>query len=121
MKKTLCIICLVVLFGLTIGYGVSYHRLEEKKAVEQTSEEAYPVDSPVFASYKKLNAGEKDAYFVILEGDRVLIYCKDRKTLFMDTKIQKSELHDSDIERLIQGFYVNTIWEAYHLLESYTS
>ena len=203
MKKTLYIICLIVLIVLTVGYGASYHALSARQhqaGQETLSEEngdavreADLPDSPVvregmycLEETVNLNTGEitqkeqeipeewlgldrvglirllrecavsptgedrtdglceyeviafsADAlvvrrgirpgstgyfeYFMILEDGHVVVYNSDRKTVCMDTQITAQELRAEDVDSLTAGLYLESIWDVYHFLESYTS
>ena len=127
MKKTLCIICLVVLLGLGIGYQVSYTHLAAKKEAAKSTEEAYPADyvpiSVAAPDKETTEESDQEAFFVRLEKDQLCVYGGEPLEVMLCITVKEEELicSDRELDRLREGIYVKSIRDAYHLLETYTS
>lgn len=60
-------------------------------------------------------------YYICVEDDYVVVYKKDRKTVYMDTGISIDSVHIQDVERLREGIPVEDITTLYTYLQSFTS
>lgn len=60
-------------------------------------------------------------YYVVCENEIIKIYHSDKKTLFVDTGIDISNIDDEYKVALRNGFYIETVHELYNYLESITS
>ena len=60
-------------------------------------------------------------YFICEEDGYIVVYKKDRKTVYMDTGISVDSVHIQDVERLKSGIPVEDITTLYTYLESFTS
>ncbi len=60
-------------------------------------------------------------YYMVLEDGYLVVYKKDKTTLFLETGITEDELDEMDREQLVQGIGVKNISELYRYLEGFTS
>ena len=60
-------------------------------------------------------------YYMVLEDGYLVVYKKDKTTVFLETGITEEELDETDREQLIQGIGVKNISELYRYLEGFTS
>ena len=60
-------------------------------------------------------------YFICLENDYLVVYKRDRETVFMNTGISVDMINDEDLGLVKQGIPVEDINTLYKYLESYTS
>lgn len=60
-------------------------------------------------------------YYMVLEDGYLVVYKKDKTTLFLETGITEDELDETDREQLVQGIGVKNISELYRYLEGFTS
>lgn len=60
-------------------------------------------------------------YFICEENGYIVVYKKDRKTVYMDTGISVDSVHIQDADRLKEGIPVEDISTLYTYLQSFTS
>lgn len=79
------------------------------------------VDAPKETKSVTVPVEDEANYFIFLEEGFVVVYKKDRTTLFLETGITEAELEHGLAAELSLGVAVKDISELYRLLESYTS
>jgi hypothetical protein len=60
-------------------------------------------------------------YYVVVKSGYVVVYNSDLKSVYKYTHIEAKGLPEEDRIALSQGIYVNSLYELYALLESYSS
>lgn len=70
---------------------------------------------------KTISQKEDEKFYIILENDTVKVYKEDKKTLYINTEINTSELEQEDREILENGIFINSLKELYDFLETITS
>ena len=110
-KYVLAAIILFVFFGLYISgyeYGVNADNSNIRLKEDVDS------DNPV------LNDTVYN-YYICEDDGYIVVYKKDRKTVYMDTGISVDSVHIQDAERLKDGIPVEDITTLYTYLQSFTS
>lgn len=60
-------------------------------------------------------------YYLVLEDGVLVVYKKDKTTIFLETGIEVENLDETERVRLTQGIGITNISELYRYLEGYTS
>lgn len=80
---------------------------------------AFSKDKIAICKYYKEK--DKDTYYLMVSDHFVMVYCSDKKTLFMNTDILLEQLDDKLQMEIIKGKRMESQEELYNFLESYSS
>lgn len=61
------------------------------------------------------------SFYLMAEDHHVIVYCDDRKTVYMKTNILLDDLSDELQQKIIKNFYIEDEKTLYDFLESYSS
>ncbi len=61
------------------------------------------------------------SFYVMVEKNYIVVYCDDKKTLYMKTNIMLDDLSDELQQEIINGMFVEDEKTLYYFLESYSS
>ena len=61
------------------------------------------------------------SFYIMAEKHNIVVYCDDKKTLYMKTNIQLNSLPDELQQKIIAGMFVEDEKTLYYFLESYSS
>lgn len=80
---------------------------------------AFSKDRVVICKYYKTE--EEEGYYLMVADHFIVVYRKDKRTLYMNTDILLEDLNDKLKAEVIDGKYIETEEELYNFLESYSS
>lgn len=61
------------------------------------------------------------SFYLMVEKNYIVVYCDDKKTLYMKTNIMLDDLSDELQQEIINGMFVEDEKTLYYFLESYSS
>lgn len=61
------------------------------------------------------------SFYLMAEDHYIVVYCDDKRTVYMQTNILLENLPDNLQQKIIAGMYIEDEKTLYHFLESYTS
>lgn len=110
-KSILSIIILIIFIGLYVkGYNYGVNADNSNIRMKESVDSNNPV----------LNDNVYN-YYICVEDDYIVVYKKDRKTVYMDTGISIDSVNVQDVDRLKEGIPVEDITTLYTYLQSFTS
>lgn len=129
MKKY--IICLLLFVAvsaacLTAGYMITrnYDR-EEAEGVPATELQSETVVEDRIAANQEQVLHETvtvaEEYYLVAEDGFLLVFLKDRKTIYLYTHIPITDFPEKERTRLMAGIWFSSMMEVFNYLESYTS
>lgn len=129
MKKY--IICLLLFVAvsaacLTAGYMITrnYNR-EEAEGVPATELQSETVvEDRIAANQEKVSheaVTVAEEYYLVAEDGFLLVFLKDRKTIYLYTHIPITDFPEKERARLMDGIWFSSMMEVFNYLESYTS
>ncbi|MCD8082675.1 MAG: hypothetical protein LUE86_03865 [Clostridiales bacterium] len=115
--------------GYTAGYAAGSGG---EPALRESDEpmETLPADTePVAEEHEAKAANQPDAahenltgeYCLIAEDGVLLVFLKDRRTVYLHTHVPLVDFPDEERDRLKDGLWFPSMIEVYNYLESYTS
>ena len=83
---------------------------------EQKADLYYPANNS-----QNVTATKTGQYFVCFDDGKIIVYEKDKKTIYEETSIDAAHLSEENLQSLQEGIWVQTVEELYGLLESFSS
>lgn len=105
---TICSLSLLLVAAYSKSYSVQ---------LEKSEQEISQVDGTWVDNGNIQNSG----YYVRVNGDYLIIYLYDNKTVFEETDILFSELNEVLQAEILSGKYIDTTSDLYGFLENYSS
>lgn len=62
-----------------------------------------------------------ESFYIMAEKHQIIVYCDDKRTLYMKTNIMLDSLPDELQQEIISGMFVENEEKLYYFLESYSS
>lgn len=60
-------------------------------------------------------------FYILVEKNNIMVYCEDKKTIYMKTNIKLENLPDTMQQQIISGMYIKNERDLYDFLENYSS
>lgn len=129
MKKyMICLLLFVAVSAacLTAGYFItrSYDR-EGAEGVPATELQSETVVEDRLAANQDQVAHETvmvaEEYYLVAEDGFLLVFLKDRKTIYLYTHIPITDFPEIERAKLMNGIWFSSMMEVFNYLESYTS
>lgn len=129
MKKyMICLLLFVAVSAvcLTAGYMITRnHGREEAKGVPATELQSETVVEDRIAANQEQVLHETvtvaEEYYLVAEDGFLLVFLKDKKTIYLYTHIPITDFPEKERARLMSGIWFSSMMEVFNYLESYTS
>lgn len=129
MKKY--IICLLLFVAvsaacLTAGYMITrnYDREEAKGVTATELQSETVVEDRIAANQEKVSheaVTVAEEYYLVAEDGFLLVFLKDRKTIYLYTHIPITDFPEKERAKLMDGIWFRSMMDVFNYLESYTS
>ncbi len=113
------IVALVVAFAMSASIQNRY--IVQEKQLQQAELEAIPDPIVNSNSNDVVNDTVTDGYYIGVEGNHIVVYLADKKTVFEETEIDVTLLDEEVYEEIQKGKYIKSTKELYGFLENYSS
>jgi hypothetical protein len=101
------------------SYDANPPLTELEQGFESIELSSFSRDRVVVCKYYR--EAEDEGFYLMVADHFIVVYKKDKETLYMNTDILLESLDETLQAEVIQGKYVENEEELYHFLESYSS
>ena len=102
------------------GYKMTYDRVAERQTAREENTDARSITAEGEAVQETEDGKEEGYYLCELQGF-VVVYLKDRETIYEFTEIPVSDLPEEVQQEIVSGKYISSQEELYAFLENYSS
>ena len=117
----ICSAMLALIVAFALSATIRNHSIVQEQQLEQVK--SVPIPDPTVNSNSNdvVNDVVTKGYYIGVQGNYIVVYLYDGKTVFEETEIDVTLLEEDVYKEIVSGKYIESTKELYGFLENYSS